>query len=446
MIIQCRKCNSNYKINPQKIPPGRSFVRCTKCSEAIPIAREEQNKVTNEHPKRITRCNQCNVKYAIPLSYFKGETIKVHCGKCGHIFQVSKNVTAEKQMTSNSSPERIEESKPIESKMPVEQKIMDDEDIELGSLFDDIAEETSVPQTEQSEKFKDDKNRPTKRPQTPTEKYLDATKLDLDDISVPNDTGLETISSDQKHRFFLNPGDKTARSATFKNTDKEPSSWPEIQDEVSFLDDIPDEIESESDGGEKRTREIYTKSRGKLKYPRGKVWKLVIAVILLLILLVAGYWLYRSASMQSNAGDTTDKFSDTGVTMLEPLRGELIDNRRYTKPFFVINGVVKNNFPPSENINKVTIKGLLYKEHSEQFFIAKNTTAGISLTRSELQKLSKKEIKKKQDKQLKSGSKALKFTSKTLPFQIVFFDIPAKIHKMEARLISYYRGDKEYQM
>jgi predicted Zn finger-like uncharacterized protein len=441
MIIQCRKCNSNYKINPQKIPPGRSFVRCTKCSEAIPIAREEQNKVTNEHPKRITRCNQCNVKYAIPLSYFKGETIKVHCGKCGHIFQVSKNVTAEKQATSNSSPERVDENRPIES------KIMDDEDIELGSLFDDVAEEeSSVLKTEQPERLEDDKNRPTKRPQTPTEKYLDATKLDLDDISVPNDTGLETISSDQKHRFFLNPSDKTARSAIFKNTDKEQSSWPEIQDEASFLDDISDELEYESDGTEKRTGEIYTKTRGKLKYPRSKVWKLVIAIILLLILLVSGYWLYRSTSTQSNAGDTADKFSDTGVAMLEPLRGELIDNRRYTKPFFVLNGVVKNNFPPNENINKVTVKGLLYKEHSEQFFTAKNTTAGISLTRSELQKLSKKEIEKKQDKQLKSGSKALKFTSKTLPFQIVFFDIPAKIHKMEARLISYYRGDKKYQM
>ncbi|PCI27936.1 MAG: hypothetical protein COB67_07525, partial [SAR324 cluster bacterium] len=140
MIIQCRHCNATYQIDPKKVPNKNAFVRCSKCSHSIPVASDEQIKVSSQRPQKLVHCDQCHVRYAIPLSHFKTPTINVRCGKCSFVFEVRKEDASEespaKEIFENqlSSPE-------------------EDDNIQVDSLFDDITKEEVPEEFEDTDEF-----------------------------------------------------------------------------------------------------------------------------------------------------------------------------------------------------------------------------------------------------------------------------------------------------
>lgn len=465
MIIQCRQCNSNYKIDPQKLPAGKSFIRCSKCSASIPISREEQDKVTNESPKKIIHCDQCQVRYAIPLSHFKTDIIKVHCGKCGFVFRISKDQPDEKRSEDDLTGKNRDTREDIGLE---DVKISKDEGIEMNNLFDDIsdesADESSISETPVEEEYTT--GNASSRPQTPTEEYLDAVKLSASEGSESIDFGLGTISSSQKYKFFLETNKSIHERPLTESQDFESKqNWPEIQDEVlppdllddtneitnpeNSLSDVYSEKSDLDDGGyslDIKPTALTDKKRSGKKQSSSKGGKIFTLIVFLLLIIAGGAWFFLYINKEIIFDDQMETMMPQDqIVIREPLQGKFIENNGNPKAFFVLQGNIKSGFPLEADIHRILIKGLLYKNQSEA--VSSGTSfAGINLTLSQLRSFSEKEIRAYQKSQLKTGQQSLRLTGNTLPFQIIFFDVPAKIYKMEAKIFSYRKGEDKYEL
>ncbi|MCP4296181.1 MAG: hypothetical protein GY786_11280, partial [Proteobacteria bacterium] len=387
MIIQCRQCNSNFKIDPQKLPSGKSFIRCSKCSASIPISPQEQDQVTNDSPKKLIQCEQCHVKYAVPLSHFKNDVIKMHCGKCGYVFRVNKDQPDEE------IPSR--EKGEAELEIGLEDiNISEDQSVEMNNLFDDISDENEVEPSIPEINAEDAVNMETSdedskeqtssaegsfNPQTPTEEYLDAIKLSTDENPDSIDFGLGTISTNQKYNFFLEPNKKIPTNTLSESQDFEDrQNWPEIQDEVpppELLEEPADSL-SETTTGESPEDDYavdfegsgeqnFLKENKKVEIKK-KIGKLYVLVIFLILLLGVGGWffIYMNNGVNFN-NQAKSSIPRDQLVIMEPLRGKFVKIDGRSKSLFVLEGNIQSGFLEEADIHSIKVEGLLYKNSSE---------------------------------------------------------------------------------
>ena len=88
MFIKCQHCKATYKIDVNKIPSEKSYVKCSNCSKPIPLNPNVEENETVEPKGHVVECDNCSSRYLIPLETIAHKALKVRCGKCSNLFTV----------------------------------------------------------------------------------------------------------------------------------------------------------------------------------------------------------------------------------------------------------------------------------------------------------------------------------------------------------------------
>ena len=136
MQIQCSHCESRYKIDPDKLPKGASFVRCTNCQKPIYLKRPDQG----ETDRVLADCPKCRTQYAIPQAHFANGPVTAHCKKCDYLFQIDAQGKTS-HLATTPEPGKPAAAKPVAKPQPApmpepEQEELDLDAGELGALDD----------------------------------------------------------------------------------------------------------------------------------------------------------------------------------------------------------------------------------------------------------------------------------------------------------------------
>ncbi len=449
MFIQCQNCQATYKIDEQKIPNKEAFVRCSRCSEPIPLNKETQSELSKQAPKKIVECENCKIRYSIPLDTIKGESTKVRCGKCGHHFTVTKKdslsdnslMLAERDITAPSDDIDLDNiSIPQESEIEVD---------DLFENMDELEDEREdIPDIEENEQMQ----------KSATDEYLESVDLSKNEIDEEtdeidedsdDDLGIGTISEEQKYKIFLKPKGKKGSDTT------EDNDWPEIQDETNSLDlnkDLDDDesdfiglddLEAMPDFEELPKARPKGKSTPKSKETTTKkstflwlLWGLII-----IALLATGWFLTKErffGDETSTPIESTDK--TVSLKMLEPLNGRYVINRLNQEKIFILEGSIRSLNSNTEQINKIEVEGTLYhradknSQHKEKIS-SSVSYAGAVLKTSELEQWSREKIESFHTGD--SGQHKFHLSpdgTLTIQFQIIFFIGQESFNNMEARI------------
>jgi len=481
MFIQCQHCNAAFKIDESKVPDKSAFVRCAKCSNPIPLNKQEQTEILKSDPQKIVECNNCHTRYSIPLEKFDQESVKVRCGKCENIFHVSKSDTV--SSAEDDAFETMDEDVPTDLGESAETGLFDsDEDdsiesgidsfeddiglddisipeeneIEMDSLYDNVEgadsfESGELDETESDDSFEDQSDLDFEG-EEPSEDYLDSISLSAqvsgeEDIDLDGDLGLDEVSSEERYKLFLKPEGQSGddEDSAGSGIDEE---WPEIEDETEMVEmgqEISDFTGLDEMGvmpgiDESGAKESLVKpiKGGKSRKP---FWIFIILIIILAIV-AAGGWFY----MQSEAGrdifpQKTERYdSKSKLKIQEPLKGRMVFNKSDRVNMFLLEGQVRNTYPVDVRITWIEIKGVLYDKQGEKISEAV-TYAGINLTNAQLEDWSEDRIKsyiKFQSDKIKQ--EFVLTTGRAAPFQIVFFKVPKTIQKLEASINRFGRA------
>ena len=133
MLIQCQSCNTKYRLNLERIPKRKTFVRCKSCGTPIYIDPTEEDagsgavippgatvEVPGDPPvdtsARATvippegapapsqavaqgpdsvSCPQCSARYRLPESSRNRPGVKLKCSQCNHVFPATAGATQE---------------------------------------------------------------------------------------------------------------------------------------------------------------------------------------------------------------------------------------------------------------------------------------------------------------------------------------------------------------
>ncbi len=125
MLIQCQTCDSKYRLNLERIPERKTFIKCKKCNAPIYIdPREEQAAVPAAGPAAgqageaaaeapnsgaeplpaeggeasadsvVVACGNCEARYRVPTQALRKAGLKLKCTRCGHTFPVPEGLAA----------------------------------------------------------------------------------------------------------------------------------------------------------------------------------------------------------------------------------------------------------------------------------------------------------------------------------------------------------------
>jgi predicted Zn finger-like uncharacterized protein len=462
MLIQCQHCQSTYTIDEKKIPDQNAFVRCANCTKPISLNRQDQTTLTQQQPKKVVACANCGTRYSIPLQGLKKDLMTVRCGKCGHTFQITKSSTAPPE---NSQAAETRSNRPHDTTSTIviqEEPNLDpgDSDIDLDSitipeeneievdlLFDDMDEpETPISDTESPLDFDTVVTEPGDLPEdselNSTEAYLDSVRLSTaaTDDAIEGDAEIVTIDPDEKYKLFLKP--RASRRNEGEPTKSKADGWPDIQDdtdtpdleeqvdaftELDELGSLPDSADEAVDVGLELQPIPENKRRGKF---------LLAALILAVLLGVGGVagWLHYRGELPITASTRSASAPAGRVSILDPISGRLVDAQAGRSRRFVLEGYIRSDYPEGVTVNSVEVIGILYDSANEVISEVKSF-AGPHLTPAQLADWSKERItsylaeyEARRDSSLALGG------GQTVPFQIIFFDVPREIQKLEARI------------
>lgn len=464
MFIQCQHCQATYKIDEQKIPDQDSFVRCAKCSNEIPLGKKAQTALSQQQPKKIVECDNCGIRYSIPIDKIQQESIPVRCGKCGNVFSVSRD--DDDKQTKPIEKIEVDRSFPFEDELPstTENEINDDDvdldnisipeesEIEMDNLFGDIENDEELENESEDENSFDDSvfaqndvdesDFEDMNPNDPKKEYLDSVNLKVDDEDesaiLDDDMEIDTISDEEKSKLFLQPDSSESNDFAMEGT-----NWPEIEDETEISADSTD-IESEiaefgemdelsamPDTDEENALELQEIPVSKTG---NKKWWVFFILSILIIGGAVAWFHFRDRLTQVPLSPMTEEYNQKSrLTILEPLSGRFITNRFSNKRIFILEGNLKNIFSSQTRISWIEVKGALYNKNGEK--ISESTSfAGSKISDTEFANFSNEDIAiRLQGEQQKELNLNL-VPEQTTKFQIVFFNVPERIQKLEAKI------------
>ncbi len=403
----------------------------------------------------IITCKECNASFNLDDGLIKQTGSKVKCSNCNHIFVVYPPAVSDEPGQSTQAKLIDKAEQDTENlALPQEKKETDDLELELDMDMepsDIIAPEGMETVSDQPDELDlsdidellemDDE--PEEKTQKPPEDDLEL-ELDMDmepsDIIAPE--GMETVS-DQPDELDLSDIDELL----------EMDDEPEIEEEIE-LEDQAHEFNMGEEFEEKKeiygavaseesldrldtqtyTEESETTPGEKLKPAAKKKVSLPLIIILLIILVLAGaYGIYF---LSNNMGIKIPFISDQNPQVQEPgnlmistfdINSRFIENSKSGK-FFVITGQVKNGY--SETRSAIKITGKLYKKGK---ILAKTETVfcGNVLSDIDLSNQDVEAIKKR----LKNASNIKVGPGKTLPFMLVFYDLPDSLEEFTIEVI-----------
>ncbi|MBU2643288.1 zinc-ribbon domain-containing protein [bacterium] len=480
MFIQCQHCQATYKIDEHKIPDQNTFVRCVKCDTPISLNKQDQSALSKKQPHKIVDCSNCGTRYSIPLEKISDSTISVRCGKCSHVFQVSADTTEPEKPVSGKDSKAIHGSEEktdtggLDFREDMEEMFESESDeamlednnldldnisipkeseIEIDGLFDDVdAEEEDVtfdPPDELTD-FMDPDLEDNEPDKGPTEAYLDSIKLsdqEEEELNIDNDPDLGDISSDDKYQLFLKPKAKNrSGESAAKQLEPQSGGWPDIQDETDSLDmdselnefielddlgEIPDSADYDSDDP-LELREMGSKSRS------NRVVIVALLVVLFVVLGVSGWFYFQTTPPPPQATQPVEIFNkQSRLKLMEPLKGHLIRNTNSQEKIFVLEGEIRNDYPPGTMITWIEVKGALY-DSSQTVLSESIAYGGRTLSMDKLRSMSREELVAIRKTNSLPYNIELK-TSEKVAFQILFLNVGDNIQKLQAQINRFSR-------
>jgi len=455
MFIQCQHCQATYKIDEHKIPNQNTFVRCAKCNTPISLNKQDQSALSKKQPLKIVDCSECGTRYSIPLEKINGDTISVRCGKCSHVFQVSADENKTDGLDGSFEPD-LETSQSPDDDLDLDNiSIPEENEIEVDGLFDDVDsgadEKESFNAPNELFDFDDpeleDDDMFDSEPKGPTEAYFESVDLsDEIDPDFDNDSDLEDISSDEKSTLFLKP--KTVKQSS-QNAGKQldaDDGWPDIHDETGSLGTDSelnafvelDDLEELPDSADYDTDNPLELQDMSVKKGPNRLVVIVLLVILFALLGVSGWFYFQTEPTQTAPISKVERFDkQSRLKLIEPLKGRLITNKISDKKIFILEGEIRNDYAQNVIISWIEVKGALFDKNktvlSESTAYAGDIQETKNLPEASNEELNEMRAEKglKQNLELNAG--------RTVPFQILFFDVGNNIQKLQAQIYRFAR-------
>lgn len=446
MFIECKKCSATYKIEDDKIPHQKSFVRCASCSAPIPLPYYKVNGKSVSVEGVEVECDQCSAHYAIPFSKFKKDEMKVKCGKCGHHFLARKNPDEGESLADDEIPKTPD----LHQKPPVEdiQKIAipDESKIEMDHLFDDLNKEQEekvvVDEAEDltpHDEYDDlvDSSEPDEQVEaeavegnhSPLDEYLDSVELSRDEL-MEDAMEIGSIPEDQKYRFFMKPVSSIE--------DEELSE--EISDNSSLTEGAVQKGGVSNMSGD--LPDIETKDKKPLLF--------LLIMLACLGVLAAAWYYFQTSSLddqkllqQQQVGEVVQA---TPFFKLAEVNANTLEINAYQADYFILTGEVEYTGGIDGEVSWLEVQATLFDADSQPL-LKEKTYVGNILNAKQLQGW--KQTKIRSYLGYNNGREMVNMkwkAGKKVPFQVVFFKIPEGVKDFKVAVSSYYAGNEKKEL
>lgn len=483
MLIQCHTCHTKYRLNLERIPNKKTFVKCKKCGtpiyidaqsdaapEAAPVAAPPMPRTPP--PEQVT-CDRCGTRYNLPAAARQRPNLRLKCTQCGNTFPLDQPPPAappEAPRPAAPTPDFYPESTavdPTRGMSALEREMpLPDED-ELEGIFDDLGAGEEPGEGQEPEPFE---SAPLGAAADGEEfdaeaAYREATALDDEDLP-PAPRG--TVPDEQKYQIFMRPGSGKPAGATPPPEDMpmadEPDSLdlPSMDDGMAPAEDATARREAADeampafadDGGlppppaeHIPLQERLAPAPGQDKVPPGEHRTIgIIAAALAAVLAIGVYWgftLYQGRG--PDAPYTVMQGEEHHLSLEGKLDGRYVINAKSGQRMFVVDGKVVNRFPPSEELSWVRIKGSALADPDDQEPLQVTYSyIGNVLTREQLERWDLQEIKAFYG--YNNGRNDSNFqipTGKAVAFQLVFTGIEQPVRRTVAQVASYTRSGQQ---
>lgn len=243
MLIQCQACNSKYRLNLERIPNRKTFIKCKKCNAPIYIDPQDDlgqdaafaqplNAAApdsrNERGMALVMCTNCEARYRVPAEQLARPGLTLKCSSCGTKFPVPESFAEqEPPAAAEEAAEEMAEEAAEEAAMPspdffpsamppadagrenggAETMPLPD-DARVSSMFDDLQVNLDDGRSSRGDDptaFDPSFVPPPKAPGSEPERaYLEAVSI-FEDGAAPSLPKRGTLPDDQKYRFFMKP-------------------------------------------------------------------------------------------------------------------------------------------------------------------------------------------------------------------------------------------------
>jgi predicted Zn finger-like uncharacterized protein len=341
----------------------------------------------------IIVCPECSTKYNVSSDRIPEGGIKVRCARCQHVFPVEKIVELSPVATTGENPVHEVPETPLYSETSIDQPI-DDSDFSYDK-FQELD---------------------TRAPESETFTFGAEAEIESENFTFAESTE--------------DPDTVAQENFEGKNEATPPA-------EVV----ITEEIIVESAMAVEPTATPDTPSQ---QIQKNKVSPLssIIKFLLLLIfaiLIVGGVFVYINGPDQLNQtfqqifGQQTTRPVQTGQITLSGLEGKFIKNE-HSGDLFLIHGEAINNY--SQPRAAIQVKGVIFDPNGKPL-LQKTVFCGNPISMGELQTLSFVELEKIMGNQFGKNLSNMKIDSKkSIPFDIVFKDLPQNLSEFSVKVTS----------
>jgi len=365
--------------------------------------RQENSSPSEASPSKGERlmiivCPECSTTFNVDSDRIPGGSARVRCARCQHVFLVEKS---------------------LEPEVP---------EVEESVAF---TEEATSDSTEQPPQDNNVNDQPVDDPDFSYDKFQE-----LDTETAEEETftfGAETKTEDENFTFSEAPEEADSTIEQVLATQEETP----IQTEAAAKEDVPPQpvaaVEPPSEPEVTEQPEQKAKS--------GPVSSIIRMLLLLIIgiLIIGGVFVYINGpdklnqTIQQIFGQQMNRPVQTGQITLSDLEGKFIKNE-YDGDLFLIHGEAINNF--SQPRAAIQVKGVIFDQNGKPL-LQKTVFCGNPISLEEIKNLSFVELEKIMGNQFGKDLSNMKIESKkTIPFDIVFKDLPQNLSEFSVKVTS----------
>ena len=342
----------------------------------------------------IIVCPECSTQFNIDSDRIPDGGAKVRCARCKHIFLAEKTLDLESPSTE-----------------------------EVETFTEKVAAD-SAEQTSSSEPTADNSNF----------SYDKFQELDTETEKGETFTfGAETETEDEDFTFSETAEDTEGPIEKVIAAKEEEPVLPDVIAEKAVVND-PAPVAEPPVKQEVASPPVEKRKSG----PVSSIIRILLLLILA-ILIIGGVFVYINGPDQLNQtiqqlfGQQTNRPVQTGQITLSKLEGKFIKNH-HDGDFFLIHGEAINNF--SKPRGAIQVKGVIFDQNGKPL-LQKTVFCGNPITLQELQTLSFAELEKIMGNQFGKNLSNMKIDSKkSIPFDIVFKDLPQSLSEFSVKVTS----------
>jgi len=346
----------------------------------------------------IIVCPECSTKFNVDSDRIPDGGAKVRCARCKHVFRAEKPLDLESQ-----HPEKVD--------FFAEESVTDST-IEETSSSDGFNEPMADDSSFSYDKFQE----------------LDSETTDEENFTF----GAETETENKNITFTESPEESGTIEKALGAENKDPVP-PEAVAEEEVINKTVNKMDPPTES--RAASQPVEKKKGG---PISSIIRILLLLILV-ILIIGGVFVYINGPDQLNQtiqqifGQQTNRPVQTGQITLSELEGKFIKNE-HDGDLFLIHGEAINNF--SQPRAAIQVKGVIFDQNGKPL-LQKTVFCGNPISLQEIQTLSFAELEKIMGNQFGKDLSNMKIDSKkTIPFDIVFKDLPQNLSEFSVKVTS----------